>query len=316
MILALLALMAGCHNDNFSRNHRGIDPDKNIYSDISPDGTQSFIYRLASPDHKVLLPPLLREISGIAVFDSLRLAGIQDEEGRVFIFRISNGAVEKTIPFSENGDYEDIVIYDDAIYVLKSNGTIYSIKQYDNTVPSVTRFKTRLTSRNDCEGLCYIPDLNCLLIACKGSPSLKKDQNMTNFRAVYRFIFETSDIDTIPFILINTEELIRKEPLDWYQGLSTRMASRLSQSGNIVFQPSGIAVHPVTGNLYILAHVGKMILIMDKRGIILGSLDIDPALLPQPEGICFDEKGVLFIASEGVEADAILTAYRPEISNH
>jgi len=313
MILAFLALMAGCHRDNPPTTHRRMDPDKNVYTDLSPGGKQSFTYHLAFPDQKVLLPPILKEISGIAVIDSVRLAGIQDEDGRVFIFRISDGVIEKTIPFSENGDYEDIVITQEAIWVLKSNGTIYSIKQNDTTSPSVTRFKTRLTARNDCEGLCYMPVLNCLLIACKGSPALKKDPPATDCRAIYRFSFETSDIDTIPYIVINTQELVSKEPMDWYQGVSTRMANRLSQNGNIVFQPSGIAVHPVTGNLYILAHVGKMVLITDERGKILGRLAIDPALLPQPEGICFDANGMLFIASEGLEADAILTAYRPEV---
>ena len=94
------------------------------------------------------------------------------------------------------------------------------------------------------------------------------------------------------------------------------MASRLSQNGSIVFQPSGIALHPVTGNLYILAHVGKMILIVDRKGSILHYLSIDPAILPQPEGICFDTDGVLYIASEGVEAEAVLAVYCPEEEIH
>lgn len=313
MILVILAVMAGCNRDHPPNTLPRMDPAKNGYTDLSPDGRRSFTYHLDFPDQKVLLPPLLKEISGIAVYDSLRLAGVQDEDGRVFIFRISNGMIEETISFAGNGDYEDMVITEDAIYVLKSNGTIYSIKRNGTASPSVTRFTTRLTSRNDCEGLCYMPDLNCLLIACKGSPSLKNDQPVTNSRAIYRFSFETSGIDTIPFIIVNTEELGSKEPLDWYQGISTRMANRLSQNGNIVFQPSGIAVHPVTGNLYILAHVGKIILITDERGKILGRLAIDPALLPQPEGICFDANGTLFITSEGVEADAVLTVYMPEV---
>ncbi len=313
MILAFLALLAGCHRENPAGNLHRMNTDEDDYTDLSPDGKQSFTYRFTIPDHKVLLPPILREISGIAVFDSLRLAGVQDEYGRVFIFRISDGLIEKTIPFSENGDYEDIVITEDAICVLKSNGTIYSIKQNDTTSPAVTRYKTRLSARNDCEGLCYMPGLNSLLIACKGSPSLKKDQFGTNCRAIYKFSFETCAIDTVPFITVNMEELISKEPLDWYQGISARMANRLSQNGNLVFQPSGIAVHPVTGNLYILAHIGKMVLITDERGKILGRLAIDPAVLPQPEGICFDANGVLFIASEGVEADGVLTAYRPKV---
>ena len=198
------------------------------------------------------------------------------------------------------------------MYVLKSNGNIYQIEHYTAKKPLVTRFRTRLTSRNDCEGLCYVPVTGELLIACKGSASLKKGQTLHNYRAVYRFLFETYDIDTIPFLLFNTEKIGDKEPIDWYQGLSTRMANRLSQDGSIVFQPSGIAVHPVTGHFYILAHVGKMLLITDEKGSILARLAIDPVILPQPEGICFDDRGVLYIASEGIEADAVLAVYYPK----
>ena len=316
LILVCLVLITACNESIPAKDPTGSGSEDTVFADVTPDRSKTFTYHLASPDHKVLLPPILREISGIAVYDSVRLAGIQDEDGRIFIFRIRDGLVEKTVPFSKHGDYEDITVVKDRMYVLKSNGNIYRIDHFNAATPSVTLFTTSLTSRNDCEGLCYDPFLNALLIACKGSPSLKKDQSLPKQRAVYKFIFATSDIDTIPFLLINTERIARGEPLDWYQGISARMASRLSQNGSIVFQPSGIALHPVTGNLYILAHVGKMILIVDRKGSILHYLSIDPAILPQPEGICFDTDGVLYIASEGVEAEAVLAVYCPEEEIH
>ncbi len=314
MFLSLMTSLSGCHPSNPATNYPEPGADRYVYTDRSPDGTRTFTYHLSSPDHKVLLPPILREISGITMLDSLHLAGIQDEEGRVFIFRISNGMIERTIPFAENGDYEDIIIAGDTIYILKSNGNIYMVEQYDHPRPLVTRFKTPLSSRNDCEGICYLNGLNSLLVACKGAPSLNKDQHVPGVRAIYRFTLTTGQLDTVPFISIYTGELASQEPMDWYQGISVRMANRLNQNGNIVFQPSGIAVHPVTGNLYILAHVGKMILIIDLRGEILGRVAIDPTILPQPEGICFDHQGVLMIVSEGIEADAILTVYHPEVT--
>ena len=312
LILVCFVLTIACNRPIPAGDHSGPGSFDSVFADVSHDRSVTFTYHLDSPDHKVLLPPLLKEISGIAVYDSSRLAGIQDEDGRVFIFRIANGAIDKIIPFAENGDYEDITVVNDQMYLLKSNGNIYRIDQFNAASPSITHFKTRLTSRNDCEGLCYDPSLNALLIACKGSPSLKKDHSLPHLRAVYKFLFETSDIDTVPFLLLNTEKIGHGEPLDWYQGISTRMADRLSQNGSIVFQPSGIALHPVTGNFYILAHVGKMILITDRKGTIHHCLPIDPTILPQPEGICFNADGVLFLTSEGVEAEAVLAVYYPE----
>ena len=40
-----------------------------------------------------------------------------------------------------------------------------------------------------------------------------------------------------------------------YEKLSYKLAEEIDPSGDIRFQPSGIAVHPYTGNIYVIASV-------------------------------------------------------------
>ncbi len=306
--LAML-LFATCTNSPLAKNKQKPGDTVQLAANQTMDAASSLPYDLSSPDLTVILPPILTEISGICNYDSLRLAGVQDEVGRIFIFRKDNGVIEKIVNFGEDGDYEDIAMVKDSIFVLKSNGDLYRVDQHQTGRTGIVRYQTRLKSRNDCEGLTYVPHLNVLLIACKGSPSLDKHNPPENFRAVYRFLFEKADIDTIPFLLINTVETGLKEKMDWYQGISVKLVNHLSQYANTSFQPSGIACHPFTHDFYILAHVGKMIVVTNEKGKILQILPVDPSLLTQPEGICFDDDGTLYLASEGTGTNAVLAVY-------
>ncbi len=67
------------------------------------------------------------------------------------------------------------------------------------------------------------------------------------------------------------------------------------------FRPSAVAVHPVTGNVFVIGTVGKMLVILDPEGNIENLVPLNPSVFLQPEGICFSPKGDLFIASEGRE---------------
>ena len=65
------------------------------------------------------------------------------------------------------------------------------------------------------------------------------------------------------------------------------------------FQPSGIAIHPIDGEIYIISSVGKLLIILDRRGKVLEVKALDPKIFRQPEGICFSPAGDMFISSEG-----------------
>ena len=67
------------------------------------------------------------------------------------------------------------------------------------------------------------------------------------------------------------------------------------------FAPSGIAIHPISKNIYIIASKGKTLCVFSPKGDILHLQNLDAEIYTQPEGIMFFENGDMMIASEGEE---------------
>jgi len=251
-----------------------------------------FPYRLADPDRSWKLPKSLVEISGLSFIDNNRLACIQDENGIIYIFNQTEGKVEQEIYFGDNGDYEDIGIINNDAWVLKSNGTLYEVVDYlKQGKPTVNKYPTALSGANDTEGLAYDQVNKGLLIACKGYP-LSDNIIGKQGKAIYSFDLENKFFDLKPFFLINVDTI------KYYKGDGT-------------FAPSGIAIHPITGNIFILGSVGKLLLVLSRKGEMMAMIKLNPKIFRQPEGICFSPDGTMYISSEGDGMEGTLLKFEP-----
>ena len=65
------------------------------------------------------------------------------------------------------------------------------------------------------------------------------------------------------------------------------------------FKPSAAGINPVNGKLYIVASVGKLLVIADKNGKVEQAIRLDPVMYNQPEGMTFAPNGDLYISNEG-----------------
>ncbi len=263
-----------------------------------------FPYQLDEPDKMWELPKILMEVSGLSFIDKYRLACVQDEKGNVYIFNLKSGEIEKKIDFADNGDYEGIEIIENDVWILKSNGTLHRVKDFlIETVPNVKKYPTALSGKNDAEGLTYDPINYKLLIACKGHPFLD-DKEGKEFKAIYSFDLKTKQIDLVPFLLIEMDTI------KYYKNYNsmTRLGVELlaffdSSKGDVSFQPSGIAIHPISGNIFVLASVGNLLVVFSRDGEMLGMIELKSKYHPKPEGICFSPDGTLYIANEGGDYD-------------
>lgn len=246
-------------------------------------------YELTKPDAKYLLPYVLEEISGMTYFKPGIIACIQDEDGKIFFYNHKERELERSIRFEGSGDYEGIASDADKIYVAESNGDIYKISmKSDGQIEKVKKYKTDLKKSNDVEGLTYDSENDELLIACKAEAGIEGDK--IKGRAVYRFDLDKKEIKKKPAFNITQTDI--KKYLEANNDFEY-------EANRINFRPSGIALHPVNNHFYIIASVGKLMLITDKKGQIKGTVPLDPRLLGQPEGICFAPNGDMFISSEG-----------------
>ena len=75
-------------------------------------------------------------------------------------------------------------------------------------------------------------------------------------------------------------------------------------------QPSGIAIHPTTGSILIIASRQRALIELDREGNFVDATRMQLAKRHrQPEGIAISGTGKLFIADEGGRARARLTVY-------
>ena len=63
--------------------------------------------------------------------------------------------------------------------------------------------------------------------------------------------------------------------------------------------PSGISIHPLNGDMYIVDGRNSKLLITDAAGTIKKLYQLNSKEFAQPEGISFNSTGDLFIANEG-----------------
>lgn len=268
-------------------------------SDSMASNAYKISYQLDDPNQVIKLPGRLEEISGLSFSaDNNYLLAIQDEDGKVFWIDKKSGEVTKELKFWKDGDYEGVEFTPQGIFVVKSTGTLYQIKMNGTDVPDVTKYNTLLGSTNDVEGLAYDSQKKELLLACKAAAGEGEEFAMT--KAIYRFDLKKMELDIRPKYIIKLDDVnnyLKTDPL--IRKLEKLNAFFAPGESTFGFSPSAIAIHPKTREMYILSSVGKILMILDRDGTIKHIEKLKKSIHEQPEGICFDKNGHLFISNEG-----------------
>lgn len=246
-------------------------------------------YNLRNYTQKYFLPYALEEISGLSYVSDGVLACIQDEDGKLFMFNYHDEIITRSIKFWKSGDYEGIEVVGDTAYVVNSKGDLllFNYKGKEGKLNTL-EIKTPLGKKNDIEGLAYDNKNDRLLMICKGESDL--DNKKVDGKAVYKFHRKKNKLSEKPLFSIEKKHI---------KNFLEKHKDNAYEEKRINFRPSGIALHPIDDNFYIIASTGKLMLVVNRKGEIQASYPIAPSVLGQPEGICFAPNGDLFLASEG-----------------
>jgi uncharacterized protein YjiK len=245
-------------------------------------------YNFTSPDEKMELGKHLHEISGMAYIpDKDMMLAENDEKGDIFTldYKNKNDKVNK-IKFGGKGDYEDIVYTDTAIYMLVSTGGVVQVDTRDSSF--TTKEFILPGEKNEFEALYLDAEKKSLIMLCKECAH-EKDE----IRAAYRFDLATNTFDAAPAYTIDIAEI-----------------QKMLNDDKAEFKPSAAGINPVNGKLYIIASVGKLLVIADKNtGKPEQVLRLDPVMYNQPEGMTFAPNGDLYISNEGGEGIATILKF-------
>jgi hypothetical protein len=239
-------------------------------------------YKLEAPE-KFNMPDNLLEISGIAFnqLDASRIYSIQDEEGRLFTQQWGIKKATST-KFGPRGDYEDLGIMDEQVFVLKSSGHIYGFKIDTNNddVSEQTQIWKDLLPKGEYESMYADEQEQTLYVLTKIAG--KKNKKTFGYKLKY-------NKGTFKFDEVEKFEL----DIDAIEKLNGKLKSGL--------KASALGRHPETKEWYILSSADKLLVIANSDWTIKSVHDLDSSVFSQPEGIAFDSDMNLYISNEGDE---------------
>lgn len=250
---------------------------------------------VAKNDKVYIVPHYIKEISGICFVADSVVAAIEDERGILYFYDLTKEDTIKTYQFAEEGDYEDVAIANNTLYVVNSTGHILEVGNFrDNPLPTKT-YNTPLKSKNNIEGLAYDKDNNRLLVAVKDEglyDNINKD--------IYAFNLETKQLDTAAVYSIKLKEIEEFYKGDKLEETSKEFLKAFgNQKLNKVFRTSALAVNPTTKEIYVLSSLNNMIAILSpETGKIKRIIELHGPEYSQPEGLAFASDGRLYVSNE------------------
>lgn len=265
-------------------------------------------YDLTKPDFFFILPDTLREVSGLTEIDPTSFGCVQDENGILYIYDAVKNEIKAQYTFNIDGDYEGITRVGKTIYILRSDGTLFEISDYEKKNFKLSSFVTGIPANNN-EGLCHDEANNRLLIACKGK--IGKGPEFKDKRVIYGFDLQSKTLSKEPvfdFDLQIIKEFAIKNKVD----LPTKTHKQKGQpimEPFIKFRTSAIGIHPLSKKLFLLSASDHLLFIFNMNGTIEHIEQLSPTMFNKAEGITFFENGDMLITNEGQDKKPTLLRF-------
>jgi hypothetical protein len=180
--------------------------------------------------------------------------------------------------------------------LLQSKGHITSLKFVSPDSVAMKEYKLDLEGKNEFEILYLDKGQNRLIMLCKDCEADDK-----NSLSAWAFDLASQSFSKSPVYVIDVRKI-----------------EDLMQEKKLKFKPSAAGVHPLTGQLYIISSLNKVLVIADKNGVPEKVYRVSPGLYKQPEGLAFSPEGHLIISNESAgtgAADIMVFKYNKAQSN-
>jgi len=238
------------------------------------------------------LPSELTEVSGLAVAGPDSVFTHDDEFAIIYEFRLSDGHILRTFALGQptiEGDFEGIATAGEQVFLVTSDGLIYSARPGKNGKRVPYRvYDSGVGPRCEVEGLSQAPTAGDLLLLCK---RLRNDPDDTRLE-IFRWHIGAERAEPRPFLSLPFDGLI-------------------DEHERAEFRPSGIEWDPARRHLVIVSARNRLVLYLDPSGGLIERKRLSGDRHPKTEGIAIMPDGRMVLADEGSRTrEGRLTAYK------
>ncbi len=263
------------------------------------------VYELTRPTFSMTLPGALHEISALTDVDASTVACLQDENGMLFLIDLDRRAVVGAHRFGPDGDYEGLTRVGADYYVLRSDGVILRVQLADGRARTAASFTLPVEQRN-IEGLGYDERRGVILVAPKDF--LKGGKERRDERQIYGWDPVRQTLAETPVLTVHVSQVLEAARAAGL-ALPDKRNERGKRRVDLKLRFSSVAVHPLTGQYFILSAVDRLLLVVARTGAVEALHVFGAQELPKPEGLTFLPNGDMLIASEGVSGPPMLHGY-------
>ena len=236
-----------------------------------------------------IMPPELREISGLALTSRGTVLTHDDNVGRVYEIDPKTGILIKGFSLADGvrGDFEAITIAGPDVYLLRSNGKIYKFKEGpDASQVPYSIYDTGLGKQCEFESMAFEADSSRLVLACKKFLDSKAPKEVLIFHVPLPF----GDPSAITALQVPIKDVIGSNK--WTN-----------------FHPSDINIDPFTKNYVIVASKEKGLIVVTPDGEVVRSEPL-PGDHRQAEGVAITPDSLLLVSDEANVKPPAITLYR------
>jgi uncharacterized protein YjiK len=235
-----------------------------------------------------IMPPLLREISGLTLTSRGTVLTHDDNTGRVSEIDPKTGILIKSFSLlgNQKEDFEAITIAGNDIYLMASDGKLFRFREgADGQQVSFQMFDTGLGKLCEFESLAYEADSTRLVMVCKRILDKQAPKDLVIYR--------------MPLPLDRATFSIVQVPIKQVVGSNKWKG----------FRPSDITIDPFTRNYVIIASHEKGLVVLTPDGDVVRSEPL-PGDHRQPEGVAITRDSLLLISDEANVNPAAITLYK------
>ena len=236
-----------------------------------------------------LMPPELREISGLAITPRGTVLTHDDNVGRIYEIDPKTGILLKGFSLRDGvrGDFEAITIAGTDVYLLESKGKIFRFKEgKDAEQVPYTGYDTGLRKTCEFESMAFEADSSRLVLVCKRILTKPAPHEMW----IYRIPLPLGDPSAMTVLRIPIQDVIGSNK--WKN-----------------FHASDINIDPITKNYVIVSSNQKGLVVIKPDGEVVRSEPL-PGDHRQPEGVAVTTDSLLMVSDESNVKPAALTLYR------
>lgn len=236
-----------------------------------------------------IMPPELREISGLALTADGRVLAHDDEVAKIYVIDAKRGIMLKqfTLGTGMRGDFESITEAGSDIYMLASNGVLYQFQEgADRADVPYSANDLKLGKECEFESMVYQADSNWLVMPCKNAHDKSFEHNLV----IYRWKIGGTATDRLSMVTVPFSQLMGNNK--WKS-----------------LHPSDITIDPSTGNFVMIASHENALIEMTRNFDLIRAEPL-PRGHNQPEGVAITRDSILMISDEATRKPADISLYR------